>query len=65
MQFVINVQFFSQDIIFPKQLNEFTCSVILLSITIVVLIGSRPLNAIDFVFVKQDSINKLYCQLKV
>src|SRR5215475_3872070 len=35
---------------FPKYLNDFTCSMILLSITILVLIGSRHLNAIDFVF---------------
>ena len=32
---------FSQDIIFPKQLNEFNCSTILLSITILVLTGSK------------------------
>jgi hypothetical protein len=34
----------SKDIIFPKYLNDFTCSIILLSITILVLTGSRPLK---------------------
>jgi hypothetical protein len=29
--------------------KKITCSIILLSITILVLTGSRPLNAIDFV----------------
>jgi hypothetical protein len=41
---------FSHDITFPKYLKEFTCSMILLSITVLILIGSRPLSAIGFVF---------------
>ena len=35
---------FSQDIKFCKQLKKFTCSIILLSVTILLLSGSRPLT---------------------
>jgi Ca2+/Na+ antiporter len=37
---------FSYDTEVPRQLNVFTCSVLLLSITILLLFGSFPQNAI-------------------
>jgi len=54
-QFVIDVHFVFVSK-FPKLLKEFTCSIILLSITILLLAASRPLNVTIFVFCTANTV---------